>query len=191
MDVSGNFHDKDSYFFSEMKKDRVATLLETPGNFRSSWKLLESPGFWKKITNSPGNLLEFSDFNVSKICFGKVLLLIRYSLLFLCPHNFSPIVSTNMSLLVLAKKIEMSKWKYKVIFVDHWLEIDRFERWLQKVEKETYSAKCSICCKTFGISNMVESTLTSHMKGKKHCELAPSVLDPKAVILVKVRMQIY
>ena len=41
--------------------------------------------------------------------------------------------------------------------------------------KDTFSAKCSICCKMFDISSMGESALTSHMKGKTHCEQAPSV----------------
>ena len=69
----------------------------------------------------------------------------------------------------------MSKRKYKVTFVDRWLEDDKFKAWLRKVEKDTYSAKYSICCKTFGILNMGESALISHMKGKKHCEGALSV----------------
>ena len=86
----------------------------------------------------------------------------------MCLHNlnFTPIISANISLLFLAKKIEKSKRKYKVKFVDRWLEDDKFKSWLQKVEK-VHSAKCPICCKTFGISNMGESVLTSHVKGKK------------------------
>ena len=51
---------------------RLSILLETPGNFRSFWKLLQFSGFWKRITNSPGSLQEVFDFFVSKICFGKV-----------------------------------------------------------------------------------------------------------------------
>ena len=42
---------------------RVATLLETPGNLRSSWKLLEKQ-FFKKI--SSGNLLE--NYGVTRFC---------------------------------------------------------------------------------------------------------------------------
>ena len=55
------------------------------------------------------------------------------------------------------------------------LEDDKFKRWFRKVEKDTYPAKCSICCKMFDVSNMGENALTSHMKGKKHCERVPSV----------------
>ena len=71
----------------------------------------------------------------------------------MCLHNlnFSPIVSTKISLLFLAKKTEISKRKYKVTFVDRWLEDVGFKSWLQEMEKNTYSAKCSICCKTFDI----------------------------------------
>ena len=67
----------------------------------------------------------------------------------------------------------MSKRKYKVTFVDQWLEGDVFKSWLQKVE-DIYSAQCSIC-KMFGISKMEESELKIHMKGKKHCELEPTI----------------
>ena len=43
--------------------------------------------------------------------------------------------------------------------------------WLQKVDN-IHSARCSYCCKAFDIGNM--GALTSHMKGKKHCERASS-----------------
>ena len=68
----------------------------------------------------------------------------------------------------------MSKRKYKVTFVDQWLEDDGFKRSLQKVE-DIYSAQCSICCKMFDISSMGESALTSYQKGKKHCERVPTI----------------
>ena len=49
----------------------------------------------------------------------------------------------------------------------------RFMGWLQKVDN-IHSARSSYCCKTFDIGNMGKSALRSHMKGKKHCERAPS-----------------
>ena len=99
--------------------------------------------------------------------------------------NFSQIVSTDISLLFLAKKIEIPKRKYKVTFVNQWLEDDRFKIWLRKVEKDIYSAKCSIFCKTFDISNTGKSALTSHVKGKKHCEWAPSVYGSRSCYFSK------
>ena len=68
----------------------------------------------------------------------------------------------------------MSKKKYFTTFSDRWLSDSRFSDWLRKVEGNESSAKCSYCCKIFDISNMGESGLTSHMKGKKHKERAPS-----------------
>ena len=68
----------------------------------------------------------------------------------------------------------MSKRKYKVTFVDQWLEGDGFKSWLQKLE-DIYSAQCSICCKMFDISNTGESELTSRTKGKKYFELVPTI----------------
>ena len=84
----------------------------------------------------------------------------------------------------------MSKRKYKVTFVDQWLEGDGFKSWLQKVE-DIYSAQCSICCKMFDISSMCGSELTSHMKGKETLNWYQQFLDPRTVILEKVKVQIY
>ena len=68
----------------------------------------------------------------------------------------------------------MSKKKYKVTFLAQCLEDDGFKSQLQRVEV-IYSAQCSICCKMFDISDMSESALTSHMKGKKLCEQVPTI----------------
>ena len=81
-------------------------------------------------------------------------------------------ISNSFVLFVL--EIEMSKKKYFTTFSDRWLSDSRFSDWLRKVEGNESSAKCSYCCKIFDISNMGESGLTSHMKGKKHKECAPS-----------------
>ena len=56
----------------------------------------------------------------------------------------------------------------------------KFKSWLRKVEKDTYSAECTICSKTFDISSIGESALTSYMKGKKHCERATSVCESQS-----------
>ena len=53
------------------------------------------------------------------------------------------------------------------------------------MEKHTYSTEFSICCKTFDISNMGESALTSYMKSKKHCERATSVSGSQSIYFTK------
>ena len=146
-------------------------LQETPGNFRSSWKLLKSLRFRKKITNSPGSFLEVSDFYVSKICFEKFYCRCNVVCFFecVCITRTSPTIdSTNIPLLILVKAWEISKRKCKVTFVDKCLEADGLKRWLRK------SKRCMFM-KTLDNSNIGETALTSHMKGKKHCEQALSV----------------
>ena len=61
----------------------------------------------------------------------------------------------------------------------------KFKSWLRKVEKDTYSAECTICSKTFDISSIGESALTSYMKGKKHCERATSVCESQSIYFSK------
>ena len=78
------------------------------------------------------------------------------------------------SFVLFVLEIEMSKKKYFTTFSDRGLSDSRFSDWLRKVERNESSAKCSYCCKIFHISNMGESGLTSHMKGKKRKEHAPS-----------------
>ncbi|CAL9702284.1 unnamed protein product [Knipowitschia caucasica] len=58
----------------------------------------------------------------------------------------------------------------KCRFNNAWLFVEKYQSWLQK-DSDSSHAKCKLCSKTFDISNMGESALTSHMKGKKH-ELA-------------------
>ena len=53
------------------------------------------------------------------------------------------------------------------------------EQWTKKLEysdrlepgSNKYSARCRLCMKSFGISNMGEAALKSHNKGTKHLEL--------------------
>ena len=80
-------------------------------------------------------------------------------------------ISNSFVLFVL--EIEMCKKKYFTSFSDLWLSDSRSSNWLRKVEGNESSAKCSYC-KIVDILNMGESGLTSHMKGKKHKERAPS-----------------
>ena len=52
------------------------------------------------------------------------------------------------------------------LFKDSWLSDDRFSSWLQK-ESPT-SAKYNLCGTVIDLKNMRVSSLTSHMKYKKH-----------------------
>ncbi|CAL9690709.1 unnamed protein product [Knipowitschia caucasica] len=58
----------------------------------------------------------------------------------------------------------------KCRFNNAWLFVEKYQSWLQK-DSDSSHAKCKLCSKTCDISNMGESALASHMKGKKH-ELA-------------------
>ena len=80
----------------------------------------------------------------------------------------------SSSFVVFVSEIGMCKKKYFTTFSDRRLSDSWFSDWLRKVEGNESSAKCSYCCKIFDILNMGESGLTSHMKGKKLKERAPS-----------------
>lgn len=54
--------------------------------------------------------------------------------------------------------------KNKCSFQNKWLSDERFSKWIKKKDEET--AECKYCQKEFNISNMGESALTSHIKGK-------------------------
>nr|CAD7264918.1 unnamed protein product [Timema shepardi] len=62
----------------------------------------------------------------------------------------------------------MSLSKYnKSKFIPAWLDDERFF-WAQDNKINPYSAFCSVCKKTFSLSNMGKQALTSHMGGRKH-----------------------
>ena len=65
------------------------------------------------------------------------------------------------------------KIKYKTLFQDYWLSNSDFKSWVQKVDGDIYSAKCSVCCNPFSISDQGIKQLQSHAKSAKHQERLP------------------
>ena len=59
--------------------------------------------------------------------------------------------------------------KRKCTFNDDWLRIKEFESWLDKGPNRSV-AYCKLCQQSFDVSNMGQSALNSHAKGKKHKE---------------------
>ena len=57
--------------------------------------------------------------------------------------------------------------------VDSWLKNPLYSAWIVP-DKVSTLACCKWCCKDVGVSNMGESALESHMKGKKHIDHTPS-----------------
>ena len=62
----------------------------------------------------------------------------------------------------------MSSSRKKTSFNSDWLLKEKFESWLGQIEKDSFSAYCKLCSKSFILSNMGEQALTSYMNGKKH-----------------------
>ena len=58
-------------------------------------------------------------------------------------------------------------------FLDSWLKNPRYSSWIAPGKADTL-VRCKWCCKDVDISNMDESALKSHMKGKKHIYHTPS-----------------
>ena len=61
--------------------------------------------------------------------------------------------------------------KGKCVFNQKWLENCEYSGWL-KEDANKHSAKCSLCSKTFDISNMGEAAVRSHKDGAKHKKYA-------------------
>ncbi|XP_034246267.1 uncharacterized protein LOC117648128 [Thrips palmi] len=55
----------------------------------------------------------------------------------------------------------------KTTFQDDWLQVPEF-KFIRRKEGDPYSAHCSLCMKTFGLSNMGRQAVVSHVEGKKH-----------------------
>ena len=58
----------------------------------------------------------------------------------------------------------------KCLFSERWFENLFYKLWLER-NSDKYKAKCRVCMKTFDVSNMGESALASHEKGKKHINI--------------------
>lgn len=59
-------------------------------------------------------------------------------------------------------------------FQDNWLENELdgifIKKWLEAVAHDVHSAKCSLCCETFAISESGFGQVRSHHRGKKHLQ---------------------
>jgi hypothetical protein len=53
-------------------------------------------------------------------------------------------------------------------FRREWLDKREYREWLREVPGDSSQARCGICKKTIDLSNMGQTALMSHMKGKKH-----------------------
>ena len=73
---------------------------------------------------------------------------------------------------MLAKKVNsiFGHMPGKCLFSERWFENPSYKLWLER-DSDKYKAKCRVCVKTFDVSNMGESALASHEKGKKHINL--------------------
>ena len=70
------------------------------------------------------------------------------------------IINNTLSFSIMAPKKQchfQSNWKLNPDY-----------HWLQEEEKNLFYAKCSICKKSFSLSNMGESAVKSHLNSAKH-----------------------
>ena len=55
---------------------------------------------------------------------------------------------------------------------NNWLRDSRFKDWLRKDLESNRKSRCTLCSKSFDISNMGVSVLLSHQKGSRRIQLA-------------------
>ena len=58
--------------------------------------------------------------------------------------------------------------KFKTEFNNELLTDSAFASWLQAVPADPQRARCTLCCKTFDLSNMGRQAIVSHKAGVKH-----------------------
>ena len=62
----------------------------------------------------------------------------------------------------------MSTSVYSCQFKKEWREKKEYKDWIKEIPENPTKAYCKLCNKTIELSNMGQTGLTSHMKGKKH-----------------------
>jgi hypothetical protein len=74
------------------------------------------------------------------------------------------------------------------LFNRAWLDKDCYRGWLvQDKLKPASNARCSLCLKTFDVSNMGEAALKSHMTSKKHKQLSQP-RNPSCLVRVETHL---
>ena len=68
--------------------------------------------------------------------------------------------------------------RYKTKFAESWLSNSEYNGWLSK--KSDSLAQCKYCVKDIDVSNMGETAIKSHMKGKKHVQKSPPAQSSKS-----------
>ena len=68
--------------------------------------------------------------------------------------------------------------RYKTKFAESWLSNSEYNGWLSK--KSDSLAHCKYCVKDIDVSNMGETAIKSHMKGKKHVQKSPPAQSSKS-----------
>ena len=68
----------------------------------------------------------------------------------------------------------------KCLFSERWFENPSHKLWLER-DSDKYKAKCRVYMKTFDMSNIGESALASHKKGKKLINLMETQLRSTTV----------
>ena len=69
----------------------------------------------------------------------------------------------------------------KCLFSEHWFENPSYKLWLER-DNDKHKAKCGVCMKTFDLSNMGESALASHEKGRRTLILRKSNKEVQLLI---------
>ena len=72
---------------------------------------------------------------------------------------------------VVSRVKDLKQWASVFSATSRWLQKPLYKEWLREIKGDKHRARCIVCMKDVDISNMGESALTSHLKGKKHQRL--------------------
>ena len=84
-------------------------------------------------------------------------------------HDFISLRFMHQSMVVLSFK-HFIPGKCSFSDCDRWWKNSSYTLWLE-CDMDNFEAKCKVCLKAFDVSNMRDSALKSHKKGKKHIYL--------------------
>ena len=76
----------------------------------------------------------------------------------------------------------------RTTFNGEWLSDPHFSSWLKAVDHNKHQTRCTVCCKTFELSNICRQAVTSHVKSVSHTKWCTSIVLMRASCECETKM---